>query len=269
MLIIPAIDLKGGRCVRLFRGDMEQETVYAEDPLEAALAFREQGARFLHLVDLDGAVAGRPVNLEAVRRIVAEAGIPVELGGGLRDFKTVEETLALGVARVILGTAAVKNPGLVAECCSRFGERVVVGIDSKNGKVAVEGWLKTSERTALEVALEVKALGAKRIIYTDTWRDGALSGPNLAATGELARQSGLSRSSFAERFTEFVGTPPMQYLQRWRLQMAASKLLDGATSIAVVAAQTGYESEAAFSRAFKRVLGEPPAEWRDKRRASA
>ncbi len=186
--LYPAIDLKGGKVVRLKRGDMNEATVYAADPGAQAAAFAGQGFRWLHVVDLDGAFAGRPANAEAVARILAAApGMPVQLGGGIRNMPTIEAWLAGGVTRVILGSAAVKNPALVRDACRAFPGRVAVGIDARGGMVATEGWAETSSLAARELALRFEDAGAAAIIYTDIDRDGMLGGVNLDATCELAR----------------------------------------------------------------------------------
>ncbi len=192
MEIIPAIDLKDGRCVRLYQGDFNQMTVYADDPVAVARTWEAQGATRLHLVDLDGARAGRPQNVAAVLAITQAVRIPVQLGGGLRREEDVEAALALGVERVILGTAAIAETDLVARLLARFGEQIVIGIDARNGMVATDGWTVTSTVTAPTLAMQMAALGARRIIYTDISRDGALSGPNVAALAELIRTSGLA-----------------------------------------------------------------------------
>ncbi len=192
MLIFPAIDLRGGRCVRLIQGRPEAETVYGADPVAMARRWASCGARWLHLVDLDGAFAGSPQQLELVGRIAAALDIPVQLGGGLRTLEQIESALAAGVARVILGTVAVTDPGLVREACSAFGSgRVVVGLDARDGLVAVKGWQDVTSRPILAVAAEIRECGVERLIYTDTARDGMLAGPNLGTIRELAEQSGL------------------------------------------------------------------------------
>lgn len=190
MEIIPAIDLKDGRCVRLYQGDFAQMTVYADDPVAAARAWQAQGATRLHLVDLDGARAGRPQNVDAVLAITQAVQIPVQLGGGLRREEDVEAALALGVERVIIGTAAIVETDLVARLLNRFGEQIVIGIDARNGMVATDGWTVTSTVAATTLAAQMAALGARRIIYTDISRDGALSGPNFTALAELMRADG-------------------------------------------------------------------------------
>lgn len=178
--------------MRLLKGDFEQETVFSDSPAAMAEKWQSQGAGFLHLVDLDGARAGEPRNLAAVKGILASVSVSVELGGGIRDLITIEKVLALGVSRVILGSVAVREPELVREACERFGDQVVVGIDAKDGMVAVAGWSETSEITAVELAVKMAEAGVKTVIYTDISRDGTLSGVNVEATAELARVSGLS-----------------------------------------------------------------------------
>ncbi|MFZ5639282.1 MAG: 1-(5-phosphoribosyl)-5-[(5-phosphoribosylamino)methylideneamino]imidazole-4-carboxamide isomerase [Bacillota bacterium] len=193
MLIIPAIDLRNGKCVRLVEGKLDRETVYSDNPAEMAAKWQSKGAEFLHLVDLDGAFAGEPKNLAAIKEILKTVDIPCELGGGIRDLATIEMYLELGLNRVILGTAAIASPGLVEEACKRFGsDRVVLGVDAKNGFVAIHGWDATATKTAVALALEMKKLGINRIIYTDISRDGTLQGPNLNSTRELAEITGLA-----------------------------------------------------------------------------
>jgi phosphoribosylformimino-5-aminoimidazole carboxamide ribotide isomerase len=187
VILFPAIDLKDGQCVRLIKGDMAQATVFNLDPADQAVRFAAAGAEWLHLVDLNGAFAGRPVNADAVAAILRQVKIPVQLGGGIRDLARIEDWLIRGVARVILGTVALKNPALVGEACRKFPGRIVVGIDAKGGKVAVEGWAETSDVTALELARKFEDVGVAAIIYTDIDRDGLLQGVNVASTAELAR----------------------------------------------------------------------------------
>jgi phosphoribosylformimino-5-aminoimidazole carboxamide ribotide isomerase len=187
MILFPAIDLKDGACVRLLQGRMDRATLYNADPAAQARAFEAAGSRWLHLVDLNGAIEGRPVNEAAVRAILAAIRIPVQLGGGIRDLATIEAWLAAGVARVILGTAALRDPALVREACRKFPGCVLVGIDARGGKVAVEGWVETSETDAKSLALAFEDAGLAAIVYTDIERDGALEGPNIAATATLAR----------------------------------------------------------------------------------
>lgn len=191
MLIFPAIDIRGGKCVRLTEGDFARETVFADDPAEMARRWADEGAQYLHVVDLDGALRGAPVNLDAVSRILAAVDIPVQLGGGLRDRRGVGAALASGVSRVILGSAAVKNPALVAELCAEYGEKIVVGIDARGGIVSVEGWSESGGVGAAALARQMAQAGVRRVIYTDISRDGTLGGVNAAATAQLARESGL------------------------------------------------------------------------------
>lgn len=187
MILFPAIDLKDGQCVRLRLGDMDAATVFNDDPAAQARAFEAQGFTYLHIVDLNGAFEGKPVNAAAVEAILAAIRMPAQLGGGIRDLATVEGWLARGIRRVILGTAAVRDPAFVREACKRFPGRVAVGIDAKGGKVAVEGWAETSELTAAELARRFEDAGVSAIIYTDIERDGVLKGLNLEATAELAQ----------------------------------------------------------------------------------
>lgn len=191
MVIFPAIDIRGGKCVRLFKGDFAQETVFSDRPEEMAAKWEAQGGKFLHLVDLDGALAGRSVNLDVVKTIVDTVRIPVELGGGIRTMENIDEVLSLGVQRVILGSVAVKNPALVKEACQKYGDRVVVGIDAKDGIVAVDGWGVSGDVEVTVLAKEMAKAGVKTIIYTDISRDGTLSGVNVEATARLARESGV------------------------------------------------------------------------------
>lgn len=192
MLIFPAIDLRGGRCVRLVQGRAEAETVYDADPVAVARRWRSRGARWLHLVDLDGAFTGASQQLEIVKRIVAAVDIPVQLGGGLRTLEQIESALEAGVARVVLGTIAVTEPGLVREACGTFGSsRILVGLDARGGMVAVKGWQDVTSRGALEMAAEIRESGVERLVFTDTARDGMLTGPNFEAIREMAEQSGL------------------------------------------------------------------------------
>jgi phosphoribosylformimino-5-aminoimidazole carboxamide ribotide isomerase len=186
VILYPAIDLKEGRCVRLLRGEMSAATVFNEDPAAQATSFADAGCQWLHLVDLDGAFAGKPMNATSVEAILKAVRVPAQLGGGIRDLATIEAWLGKGIARVILGTAALTNPDLVKEGCRKFPGKVAVGIDARGGKVAVEGWAKTSEMTALDLALRVEDAGAAAIIFTDIDRDGALAGVNVAATASLA-----------------------------------------------------------------------------------
>ena len=192
MIIFPAIDIRGGKCVRLLKGDFAKETVFSDKPEEMAKKWQAQGAEFLHLVDLDGALAGSPQNLATVEKILAAVDIPVELGGGIRTLESIDEVLALGVRRVILGSVAVRDPELVKTACAKYGDRIVVGIDAKDGIVAVDGWGVSGDVEATALAKEMKKAGVKTIIYTDISRDGTLSGVNVEATAKLARESGVA-----------------------------------------------------------------------------
>lgn len=187
MLVFPAIDLRGGLCVRLRQGDYNQETVFGSDPAEMARRWAGEGATYLHLVDLDGARDGRPVNGESVRAIVGAAGVPCQLGGGLRTDAHIEEALSWGVARVILGTRALKDPAWLESACRRFPGRVVLGIDARDGMVATDGWLEVSRTPALDLARQCAAWPLAALIYTDISRDGMLEGPNFDAQAEMAR----------------------------------------------------------------------------------
>lgn len=188
MILYPAIDLKDGRCVRLYQGDMEQATVFSESPGDQAAAFEREGFDWLHVVDLDGAFQGKPANEAAVRAILSRVRIPVQLGGGLRNMDVIAKWIDAGVSRVILGTVAQKNPLFVKEACRQFPDQVAVGIDAREGKVAVEGWAKTSDMDASELALKFEDAGVAAIIYTDIGRDGALRGPNLVETVAFAER---------------------------------------------------------------------------------
>jgi phosphoribosylformimino-5-aminoimidazole carboxamide ribotide isomerase len=191
MIIYPAVDIQNGQCVRLKQGRAKESTVYYADPYEAAEHWVGEGARWLHVVDLDGAFSGQSRNDGAIRRIVA-LGVPVQVGGGIRDMKRIQTLLDMGVARVILGTAAVENPALVREAVEQYGDAIAVGIDAKNGMVATRGWREVSAIGALTLARQMKEMGVGTVIYTDIARDGMLTGPNLPAMEEMARSSGLS-----------------------------------------------------------------------------
>ena len=186
MIILPAIDLKEGRCVRLEQGLMDKDTVYNDNPGEQARIWQDQGGEFLHIVDLDGAFAGVPKNKEAIKAIVDAIDIPSELGGGIRDMQTIEAYLELGIDRVILGTIAKEKPSLVEEACKKFPGQIVVGIDAKDGLVAIRGWADVTEKKATEMAKEMEGFGVEAIIYTDIARDGMMQGPNIEATKTLA-----------------------------------------------------------------------------------
>jgi len=210
VILFPAIDLKDGRCVRLVRGDMAQATVYNDDPAGQAAAFAAQGFAWLHVVDLDGAFAGQPMNARAVEAILARVTIPVQLGGGIRDRETVDAWLGRGIARIVIGTAAVRDPDFVRAAAREHPGRIAVGIDAKDGRVAVEGWATTSETTALELGRRFEDAGVAAIVYTDVARDGVLTGLNIPMTLRLARavripviaSGGLASMADVERLLE-------------------------------------------------------------------
>lgn len=186
MILFPAIDLKGGQCVRLLYGEMDKATVFNDDPADQAAKFAAAGFQYLHIVDLDGAFAGAPVNADAVRAILTRVALPVQVGGGIRDLDTIARWLDQGVTRVILGTAALRDPALVRGACAKFPGQIAVGIDARDGRVAVEGWAETSDVSAADLALRYQDAGVAAIIFTDIGRDGALKGLNLEATTALA-----------------------------------------------------------------------------------
>ena len=190
MIIFPAIDIRGGKAVRLYKGDFSQETVFG-DPVEMASRWEAAGGQFLHLVDLDGARAGKSINLDVVKKIIEKVNIPVELGGGIRTLENIQQVLAMGVNRVILGSVAAKNPELVKEACIQYKDRIVVGIDAKDGIVAVDGWEASGNVRAVVLAREMAQAGVERIIYTDISRDGTMEGVNVKSTAELACDSGV------------------------------------------------------------------------------
>jgi len=189
MLLIPAIDLKDGKCVRLRQGEMSDVTTFSENPAAVARRWVQAGARRLHLVDLNGAIAGKPVNEGAIRSVLAEVGdeIPVQLGGGIRDLDTVERYLDDGLSFVIIGTAAVKNPGFLHDACTAFGGHIIVGLDAKDGKVATDGWSKLTGHEVVDLAKKFEAYGVESVVYTDIERDGMLTGINIEATVKLAQ----------------------------------------------------------------------------------
>jgi phosphoribosylformimino-5-aminoimidazole carboxamide ribotide isomerase len=186
MLIIPAVDIKGGRCVRLLQGREDSETVFADDPSAMAARWEEEGAQMLHVVDLDGAFKKSPQNVKAIERILDSVRIPIQLGGGIRNMETVSKFLSLGVRRVILGTEAIRDPGLVEQACQAFPERIMVGIDARQGLVAVEGWTQTTEQEAIEVARRFEGLRLAGIVFTDIHKDGMQTGPNIEETKRMA-----------------------------------------------------------------------------------
>lgn len=189
--VIPAVDIRGGQCVRLFQGQYDQETVFSEDPVAVALQWQTEGARRVHVVDLDGALAGTPQNLAIVRRMAQLLSVPIEFGGGLRDLRSIQQVLETGVDRVILGTAAVETPSLVKQACALYGDRVAVSLDARNGIVMTHGWTEASGESALDVATKMINLGAARLVYTDITRDGTLTEPNFDAINQLATSVGV------------------------------------------------------------------------------
>ncbi len=192
MLLLPAIDIREGQCVRLYKGKKEETTIYSENPVEVAEVWERMGAKMLHIVDLDAAFTGYSQNLSVVEKIVKSIAIPVQVGGGIRNLETIKMFLDKGVKRVILGTAAINNPELVKEAVKLYDEGIVIGIDSKEGYVAVEGWEAKTQKQVLELACEMAELGVKRVIYTDTSKDGTLEGPNIEATKKLAQETSLN-----------------------------------------------------------------------------
>ena len=193
MEVIPAIDLRLGLCVRLFQGDYQQETVFSDEPVSVALAWQEQGAPRLHLVDLDGAAGGVPVNLEVITSIIQNLTIPVQIGGGIRNLATAESLLSAGADRVVIGTAAVENPSLVEDLCQKHGsQRVVIAVDAKDGLVAIKGWLESTEVKAQDLVEQMALLGVRRILYTDISRDGTLTEPNFEANADLVRTTDMA-----------------------------------------------------------------------------
>ena len=193
MEVIPSIDLKSGRCVRLYQGDYNRETVYSEDPLAVAQTWQDQGAPRLHLVDLDGAAAGTPINLDTISKIIDLLTIPVQVGGGIRDQETADKLLDVGAERVVIGTAAVQNPAFVEQLCWKYGgHRVVVAVDARNGQVAIKGWTEKTAIDVLDLAKQMSMLGVTRILYTDIQRDGTLTEPNFEANADLVKETGLA-----------------------------------------------------------------------------
>jgi phosphoribosylformimino-5-aminoimidazole carboxamide ribotide isomerase len=191
LIVIPAIDLKNGRCVRLKQGVMTDETIYSEFPEDVALRWFNEGAERIHLVDLDGAVKGKPVNRDAIRKIVNAVPVPIQLGGGIRDIMTIQSYLDLGIAQVILGTIAYKAPDLVVKACEEFPGKIILGIDANKGRIAVEGWVEKTDITPAEMVRKFESIGIYSIIYTDIQRDGMSSGPNIEATRALAETTAV------------------------------------------------------------------------------
>jgi len=191
MEIIPAVDIRGGRCVRLYQGDFQRETVFGDDPVAVARSWQEAGATRLHVVDLDGAREGRPANAQVIRRLIQAVSIPVQVGGGLRDRQSIEGYLGAGIDRVVLGTAAVKDPSLLAEAIAEHGERIVVAVDARVGMVAIEGWQEETPLSAAQLMSELATKGVPRFIYTDALRDGTLQGPDFAAVETVLARVGV------------------------------------------------------------------------------
>ncbi|MDD5409523.1 MAG: 1-(5-phosphoribosyl)-5-[(5-phosphoribosylamino)methylideneamino]imidazole-4-carboxamide isomerase [Candidatus Omnitrophica bacterium] len=191
MLIIPAIDLRGGKVVRLFQGKFDQEKIYSKDPVKVAKHWARQGAKFLHIVDLDGASSGVSKNLEVLKKIIIQVGIPVEFGGGVRSMETISELLGMGVERVVLGTRAADDAQFLRKSWKKFGEKIIVSIDARGAKVLTQGWNRATSKTTLDFAKELKEVGFKQLIYTDVSRDGALAGPNIPGIKELISKTGL------------------------------------------------------------------------------
>ncbi|MBE6068037.1 MAG: 1-(5-phosphoribosyl)-5-[(5-phosphoribosylamino)methylideneamino]imidazole-4-carboxamide isomerase [Clostridium lundense] len=188
MMIFPAMDLRNGNCVRLYQGEFSTSQVVGENPIDIAIDFKNQGAEYIHMVDLDGALKGDITNLDVIKGVIKETGLPIQLGGGIRNINTIEKLIKEGVSRVILGTAALNNPPMVKEAVRNFGEKIAVGIDARDGYVAIEGWIKVSKVQYIDFAKTMENIGVKTIIFTDISRDGTLTGPNLQATGMLNDQ---------------------------------------------------------------------------------
>jgi phosphoribosylformimino-5-aminoimidazole carboxamide ribotide isomerase len=210
MEIIPAVDIRGGKCVRLYQGDYNQETVFDEDPITAALTWYSQGARWLHIVDLDGAVAGEPQNMEVIEEIIKESGLLIELGGGIRQEEVAEKLLRQGISRIILGTAAIENKELVKKLCQQFDETIAVSLDARDGKIAIRGWQENTVIEVLQLSREMVDAGVKRFIYTDIKRDGTLTKPNFDMINRLLAKTnipvivagGISRLEHLQRLKE-------------------------------------------------------------------
>ncbi len=212
MEVIPAIDIRGGRCVRLIQGDYARETVFADDPAEVARRWRDAGATRLHVVDLDGAWEGRPVSADAVERVVSAVDVPVQLGGGIRDLETAGRYLEAGVDRVVLGTAAVKDESFLTEALARYPQRILVGVDARDGVVVTEGWMESSDARAAEFVRRLAKMGVPRIVYTDTLRDGTLTEPNFAALDSLLSMLESPRSGL--RVIYSGGVSSLDHLRR-------------------------------------------------------
>lgn len=233
MIVIPAIDLKNGQCVRLKQGRMEDATVYSDDPVAMAGHWRAQGARRLHLVDLDGAFAGKPVNGEIVMAIARQyPDLPMQIGGGIRDLHTIEHYLDAGVSWVIIGTQAVKTPAFVEQACQRFPDRIIVGLDAKAGLVATEGWADTSSVAAVDLAKQFAGYGVQAIVYTDIARDGMLQGVNIEATVKLAEQTDIP----------IIASGGVSTLDDIRQLKAASRIRSGAGIMGAITGRAIYEN---------------------------
>ncbi|MBQ6598242.1 MAG: 1-(5-phosphoribosyl)-5-[Lentisphaeria bacterium] len=242
MLIFPAIDMRNGHCVRLFRGDYNQETVYGDSPADQAAVWEKEGAPLIHLVDLDGAKAGAPVNVESIRKICETVSIPCELGGGIRSEKDAETVFALGISRVILGTAACENMDLVRSFLRNFGpEKVVVGIDARDGLVALRGWLETSAVKALDLAARMVDLGVRRIIFTDIATDGAFTGPSIGPTLKLCQTVPQCRIIASGGVSSDADAGKLAALQQDNLEgvIVGKALYDGRVTYQALAAAAG------------------------------
>lgn len=191
MQLIPAIDLKDGKCVRLTQGDIKRMDVFSDDPVSVAKKWESLGASIIHVVDLDGAFTGNTLNLETIKKILDAVKIPIQLGGGIRSFNTIEKYIKMGISRVVIGTAAVKNPKLVKEAVELYGERIIVGIDARDEKVTIKGWVETSPVNCYELAREMEQIGIKRIIFTDVSKDGMMEGPNIKSIKKMLKQTTL------------------------------------------------------------------------------
>jgi phosphoribosylformimino-5-aminoimidazole carboxamide ribotide isomerase len=210
MIIFPAMDLRNGQCVRLYQGEFSTSQVVGENPVDIALSFKNQGAEYLHMVDLDGALKGKVENLQVIKEVIKETGLSIQLGGGIRSLTTIEKLLSEGLSRVILGTAALNDPSMVKEAVKNFGEKIAVGIDAKDGCVAIEGWVKVSQANYIDFAKAMEDIGVKTIIFTDISKDGTLKGPNFEATGilneevscDIIASGGMKSIEDLERLTE-------------------------------------------------------------------
>lgn len=243
MIVIPAIDLKGGKCVRLLQGDFNLATIYSDHPADIALQWQEKGAKRIHVVDLDGSRDGLPRNKEAIEAIVRAVNVPLEVGGGIRDMKTVDEYLTMGVGYVILGTVALKDSSFVLDACTAYPGRIILALDARDGKVAVEGWTESSDRSPAEIALQYEGCGLESIIYTDIQRDGMGSGVNIESTRLLAESvdipviasGGVANIHDIDRILEAGGPGIMGVITGKALYTGALKLEDAIARVAGVA----------------------------------